>query len=86
MVVAPPAPTGPLPRVRVEGADQMTVMLRDTTTGKSMVPRDVNVGTYEVIAFFEPNTPTIVKTVELAYGTVVTVRCSLAGKRCVVSQ
>ncbi len=85
-VVTPPVPTGPPPRVRVEGADQMTVVLRDTTTGKSMPPRDAGVGTYEVVAFFEPNTPTIVKTVELGYGTVVTVKCSLAGTRCVVTQ
>jgi hypothetical protein len=72
------------PRITVKGADGITVVLRDARSGRTVQLSDATVGRYDVVAFFQPNVPTVVQTVELGSGSVVTVRCNAS--RCAVSQ
>jgi len=76
-----PAPVVP-PRITLSGADGITVVLRDLASGKTVQMRDATPGRYEVVAFFQPNTPTTIETLDLASGDDVQVRCTTS--RCVV--
>ncbi len=80
-----PVPVGPRPRVTVTGAQDLTVVLRDAATGRHIPPADASVGRFEVIAFFQPNVPTVVRVVDLVPGSVISVKCSAGAQRCVVS-
>lgn len=71
--------------MNVTGAGDLTVVLRDATTGRHLKPAEASVGRYELIAFFRPNVPTVVRVLDLVPGAVVNVRCSPAAERCVVS-
>lgn len=80
---APVAPPASPPRIEVRGADGLTVVLRDTGTGKTVQVSAATVGTFDLVAFFEPNVATVVDTLTLDAGAVVLVRCNTV--RCVVS-
>lgn len=77
-----PAPVVP-PKVTVKGAS-FTVALRDLASGKTVEPGDAQPGRYEVVAFFQPNEPTTVDTLDLASGDDVEVRCNAS--RCAVKR
>jgi hypothetical protein len=68
----------------VTGADGLTIVLRDPSSGDTITPRQARAGTWEVVVFFEPRVPSVVGTVDLAEGSSVSVKCSAAAHRCVL--
>lgn len=83
---APPPPQQPPPtaRVRVEGAQGITIELQ-AADGEPVDPGQVAAGDYRLFAFFTPGVPKDLGPLKLAPGARFVVRCNPTAQRCAAS-